>query len=304
MSSPKKSVLINDIYPLKNLNTHKKRLIVASTVIYKLNSSNKKKDGHRRSLSQIIIPEMNQNFNDESNQNPIRYELIDQTKSKTKNEKNNISRSLKKNRNKKNLNKSTSYSNMERSYIKYNKKYVKINRNAFWRNNVIQLEKFSINQVKKPYESLIKENYDMKKIILIQSFFRMYNFRKLLYSDLMKYYTRATACKKLNNILFVNIKNLVFRVLHLISKFKKHKYFINKKEYDLLMELHKNNIFCIKDLVNYFNDLLKKTPIILNKNDFSNNQNDNLNEKKILSDFEDSNISDISKNSENHIFNS
>ncbi len=304
MSSPKKSVLINDIYPLKNLNTHKKRLIVASTVIYKLNSSNKKKDGHRRSLSQIIIPEMNQNFNDESNQNPIRYELIDQTKSNSKNEKNNISRSLKKNRNKKNLNKSTSYSNMERSYIKYNKKYVKINRNAFWRNNVIQLEKFSINQVKKPYESLIKENYDMKKIILIQSFFRMYNFRKLLYSDLMKYYTRATACKKLNNILFVNIKNLVFRVLHLISKFKKHKYFINKKEYDLLMELHKNNIFCIKDLVNYFNDLLKKTPIILNKNDFSNNQNDNLNEKKILSDFEDSNISDISKNSENHTFNS
>ncbi len=304
MSSPKKSVLINDIYPLKNLNTHKKRLIVASTVIYKLNSSNKKKDGHRRSLSQIIIPEMNQNFNDESNQNPIIDDPIDQTKSNSKNEKNNISRSLKKNRNKKNLNKSTSYSNMERSYIKYNKKYVKINRNASWRNNVIQLEKFSLNQLKKPYESFIKENYDMKKIILIQSFFRMYNFRKLLYSDLMKYYTRATACKKLNNILFVNIKNLVFRVLHLISKFKKHKYFINKKEYDLLMELHKNNIFCIKDLVNYFNDLLKKTPIILNKNDFSNNQNDNLNEKKILSDFEDSNISDISKNSENHIFNS
>ena len=304
MSSPRKSVLINDIYPLKKLNTHKKRLIVASTVVYKLNSSNKKKDDHRRSLSQIIIPEINQNFNDESNQNPIIDDPIDQTKSNSKNEKNNISRSLKKNRNKKNLNKSTSYSNMERSYIKYNKKYVKINRNAFWRNNVIQLEKFSINQVKKPYESFIKENYDIKKIILIQSFFRMYNFRKLLYSDLMKYYTRATACKKLNNILFVNIKNLVFRVLHLISKFKKHKYFINKKEYDLLMELHKNNIFCIKDLVNYFNDLLKKTPIILNKNDFSNNQNYNLKEKKILSDFEDSNISDISKNSENHIFNS
>ena len=70
------------------------------------------------------------------------------------------------------------------------------------------------------------------------------------------------------------------------------------------MELHKTNIFCIKDLVNYFNDLLKKTPIILNKNDFSNNQNYNLNEKNILSDFDDSNISDISKNSENHIFNS
>ena len=304
MSSPRKSVLINDIYPLKKLNTHKKRLIVSSTVVYKLDSLNKKKDGRRRSLSQIIIPEINQNFNDESNQNPIIDDPIDQTKSNSKNEKNNISRSLKKNRNKKNLNKSTSYSNMERSYIKYNKKYVKINRNASWRNNVIQLEKFSINQVKKPYESFIKENYDMKKIILIQSFFRMYNFRKLLYSDLMKYYTRATACKKLNNILFVNIKNLVFRVLHLISKFKKHKYFINKKEYDLLMELHKTNIFCIKDLVNYFNDLLKKTPIILNKNDFSDNQNYNLNEKKILSDFEDSNISDISKNSENHIFNS
>ena len=60
MSSPRKSVLINDIYPLKKLNTHKKRLIVSSTVVYKLDSLNKKKDGRRRSLSQIIIPEIYQ----------------------------------------------------------------------------------------------------------------------------------------------------------------------------------------------------------------------------------------------------
>ena len=107
-------------------------------------------------------------------------------------------------------------------------------------------------------EDSIKGIYDSKKVILIQSFYRMHFFRKKLYNILIDFYKKNAFCQKMNNILFIYIQKIFLEVINSIINFRKHKYFISIKVYKLLMELHNKNIFTVKDLINYFSNLFKQ----------------------------------------------
>ncbi len=63
-------------------------------------------------------------------------------------------------------------------YHNVNIKNKKINKGLSWRGNVISLEKVLIEKVRNMKEYSIKGIYNSKKVILTQSFYRIYFFRK------------------------------------------------------------------------------------------------------------------------------
>ena len=143
----KKNVFINDIDPMKKTNINKKRLIISSSVVYYFDkpNNNKKKIIHRRNLSDFILPGSNN-----ISQNTFSNEIL--SESKTQNE--SISNSTyyyNYNNDSSNTNyrkKSWSY-DKNICYIKYNKKLNKLNQYSSWRESVIELDKLSIDYIKK-----------------------------------------------------------------------------------------------------------------------------------------------------------
>ena len=277
LDHPQKSILVNDKNPINKINKKKKRLIIKSTtVLYSFDTQNKKKiKNKRRSLSQIILPGYEKSTNEiENNFINISMEKINESNTKSNSNTLNIS-NIDKNKNEKKLiNEILSFHNN----YKVKNKNKKINKSSSWRGTVINLENLLIEKVRNIKEDSIKGIYDINKIILIQSFYRRYNCRKNIYNKLMSFYKQNAASQKLYNILFLYIHKLFNNVINDIKEFRKHKYYISKKEYKLLIELHNKNIFNVKDLINYFSNLFKQFNININNNNFSkNNKNNNIN---------------------------
>ena len=253
---------------------NKKRLIISSsTVFYSFDTSNKKKiSNKRRSFSQIILPNYEKSTNSMENdfRNNISMQKINETNSLPNCNSLNISNIDKTINEKKIINEKLLYHNV-------NIKNKKINKGLSWRGNVINLEKVLIEKVRNMKEDSIKGIYDSKKVILIQSFYRMHFFRKKLYNILIDFYKKNAACQKINNILFIYIQKIFLEVINSIIKFRKHKYFISIKEYKLLMELHNKNIFTVKDLINYFSNLFQQFNININNYNKTNNKNNQNN---------------------------
>ena len=265
-----KNIFENDMNRIKKENKNKKRLIIKSTtVVYSSDSSNKKKNNNkRRSLSQIILPNYERStYENETDFRNISIQKINESNAQSNCNSFNISSTVQKMNEKKLINERLTYHN--------NIKNTKISKELSWRGNVISLEKVLIEKVRNMKEDSIKGIYDLKKVILIQSYYRRHFCRKNLYNKLIGFYKTIAACQKLNNILFTYIQKLFFKVINSINKFRKHKYFISIKEYKLLMELHNKNIFDVKDLIKYFSTLFKQFNINIhnyNKNNTKNNQ--------------------------------
>lgn len=254
----RKNVLINDIDPMKKTNINKKRLIISSSVVYYFDkpNNNKKKVIHRRNLSDFILPDSNN-----ISQNTFANEILSESKTQSEFVSNSTSYY-----NYNDDSSNTNYRKKSRSYdknicyIKYNKKLNKLNQYSSWRVPVIELDKLSIDYIKKFKEKkkeVEKEMYNIKKVIIIQSFFRMYRLRKNIFDNLMNFYKKGAAGSKIFNIVLNYCKNLFSNVIRNIKLFRKHKYYINKEENELLIELHNSNIYNIKDVINFFNNLLK-----------------------------------------------
>ena len=137
--------------------------------------------------------------------------------------------------------------------------------NSPWRTMSIDLNEFSLLKKKINYSFNIDNNDNIQKVILIQSFIRRFLLRKLLYKKLMIYYRSKNSAIKFNRILVKVVKNIFIDVIESIYLSRDNKYYLNKKEYALLVELHKRNIYSKNDLINYFNKLINGKLINENK---------------------------------------
>ena len=166
--------------------------------------------------------------------------------------------------------------NNERKYKKYNinnsmeikKKNIIIKNsinNSPWRTMSIDLNEFSLLKKKINYSFNIDNDDNIQKVILIQSFIRRFLLRKLLYKKLMIYYRSKNSAIKFNRILVKVVKNIFIDVIESIYLSRDNKYYLNKKEYELLVELHKRNIYSKNDWINYFNKLINGKLIKENK---------------------------------------
>ena len=131
----------------------------------------------------------------------------------------------------------------------------------------IGFNEFSLSTKRINYSYIPESQENFRKIILIQSFFRRYIIRRNIYRQLIKYYYHNSATLKLINIIVNSLKNIFCEVIENIYLSRNHKYYLNIKEYELLVELHKRNIFNKKDWINYFNKLINGTLIRENKNE-------------------------------------
>ena len=136
-----------------------------------------------------------------------------------------------------------------------------------WRSMSIGFNEFSLSTKRINYSYIPESQENFRKIILIQSFFRRYIIRRNIYRQLIKYYYHNSATLKLKNIIVNSLKNIFCEVIENIYLSRNHKYYLNIKEYELLVELHKRNIFNKKDWINYFNKLINGTLIRENKNE-------------------------------------
>ena len=136
-----------------------------------------------------------------------------------------------------------------------------------WRSMSIGFNEFSLSTKRINYSYIPESQENFRKIILIQSFFRRYIIRRNIYRQLIKYYYHNSATLKLINIIVNSLKNIFCEVIENIYLSRNHKYYLNIKEYELLVELHKRNIFNKKDWINYFNKLINGTLIRENKNE-------------------------------------
>ena len=69
----------------------------------------------------------------------------------------------------------------------------------------------------------------------------------------------------MKNILIGIFKKIFFKLIELIKLRKNAKYYINYKEYELLIELHRRNIYSKNDWIIYFNKLINGNLITENK---------------------------------------
>ena len=134
-----------------------------------------------------------------------------------------------------------------------------------WRSMSIGFNEFNLSTKRTNYSYIPETEENSKKIISIQSFFRRYIIRRNIYNQLMKYFYHNNGALKIINILVNSLKNIFYEVIENIYLSRNYKYYVNIKEYELLEELHKRNIFTKKDWINYFNNLINGTLIKENK---------------------------------------
>lgn len=110
---------------------------------------------------------------------------------------------------------------------------------------------YSVNDKYQKKKQEEKKKY-IKKVVLIQSFVRMFLLRKFLYNYLSKVYKINAGAEHLH--LYVeNLRKLYLESgLYEIKCYKKRKYFLTKKEFELLQNLKTKKINNIKDLQKYF----------------------------------------------------
>ena len=110
---------------------------------------------------------------------------------------------------------------------------------------------YSVNDKYQKIKQDEKKKY-IKKVTLIQSFVRMFLLRKFLYNYLSKIYKINAGAEHLH--LYVEKLNNFYMKsgFYEIKIHKKRKYFLSKKEFELLQNLKTKKINNIKDLQKYF----------------------------------------------------
>ena len=139
------------------------------------------------------------------------------------------------------------------------------NNTSHWRSMSIGFNDFNLSNRKHDYSYISENENNLKKIILIQSFFRRFLIRKLIFNQLIKYFKQNNAVLNMKNILIGIFKKIFFKLIELIKLRKNAKYYINYKEYELLIELHRRNIYSKNDWIIYFNKLINGNLITENK---------------------------------------
>lgn len=130
---------------------------------------------------------------------------------------------------------------------------------------VVEFYKSPIKGHKRSYSIESKEKkYDnaecIKQIIKLQSIVRKYILRKKLYNMIMSYYKSQTFVQHLVNIILEKESNDKYHCFQMIKKAKKNKYYLTRKQINLLEELKKRKITSTKELNAYF-DWLEKTKL-------------------------------------------
>lgn len=115
---------------------------------------------------------------------------------------------------------------------------------------------YSIESREKKYDN----DQCIKQIIKLQSIVRKYLLRKKLFNMIMSYYKSQTFVQHLIRILSEKERNDKYYCFHMIKKSKKRKYYMTRKQINLLEELRKRKITNTKELNAYF-DWLEKTKI-------------------------------------------
>ena len=137
---------------------------------------------------------------------------------------------------------------------------------SHWRSMSIGFDDFNLSNKKIDYSIYLENENYLKKIVLIQSFIRRFLIRNLVFNQLIKYYKQKSGILNLKSILLGILKNIFLMVIELIELRKDAKYYLNYKEYELLIELHKRKIYSKNDWIIYFNKLIKGNLITENKN--------------------------------------
>ena len=140
------------------------------------------------------------------------------------------------------------------------------NNTSHWRSMSIGFNDFNLSNKKIDYSNYLENENYLKKIILIQSFFRRFLIRNLVFNQLISYYNQKCGILKMKNVLSGILKNIFLMIIDLIELRKDAKYYLNHKEYELLIELHKRKIYSKNDWIIYFNKLIKGNLITENKN--------------------------------------
>lgn len=130
---------------------------------------------------------------------------------------------------------------------------------------VVEFYKSPMKSHKRSYSIESREKkYDndqcIKQIIKLQSIVRKYLLRKKLLNMIMSYYKSQTFVQHLIRILSEKESNDKYYCFHMIKKSKKRKYYMTRKQINLLEELRKRKITNTKELNAYF-DWLEKTKI-------------------------------------------
>jgi hypothetical protein len=127
---------------------------------------------------------------------------------------------------------------------------------SHWRSMSIGFDDFNLSNKKIDYSIYLENENYLKKIVLIQSFIRRFLIRNLVFNQLIKYYKQKSGILNLKSILLGILKNIFLMVIELIELRKDAKYYLNYKEYELLIELHKRKIYSKNDWIIYFNKLI------------------------------------------------
>ena len=127
---------------------------------------------------------------------------------------------------------------------------------SHWRSMSIGFDDFNLSNKKIDYSIYLENENYLKKIVLIQSFIRRFLIRNLVFNQLIKYYKQKSGILNLKSILLGILKNIFLMVIGLIELRKDAKYYLNYKEYELLIELHKRKIYSKNDWIIYFNKLI------------------------------------------------
>ena len=105
-----------------------------------------------------------------------------------------------------------------------------------------------INSVKlNLYEHNSVIRFDIRKVILIQSFIRMYLLRKMIYMEAVKSYKIQKGVYHIEKAFEINCAYLKWLAFYKINKDEEIKYYINEKEFELLNELKKWKITSVED---------------------------------------------------------
>ena len=277
MISPSSSYFAknNLLTPIKKDN---KKLIIAKSITYPMKQKEKNKTPlsqiyHKKILYEKLKTPINKNsFLNQSQKLLFKKKRVSIIRSESQNN----SQIMKHIKNSNSVNYDRNY---DKTYKSNNKVQIegnnKINLNKTnlnytlspWRSMSIGFNEFSLSTKRINYSYIPESQENFRKIILIQSFFRRYIIRRNIYRQLIKYYYHNSATLKLINIIVNSLKNIFCEVIENIYLSRNHKYYLNIKEYELLVELHKRNIFNKKDWINYFNKLINGTLIRENKNE-------------------------------------
>ena len=130
---------------------------------------------------------------------------------------------------------------------------------------VVEFYKSPMKSHKRSYSIESREKkYDndqcIKQIIKLQSIVRKYLLRKKLFNMIMSYYKSQTFVQHLIRILTEKESNDKYYCFQMIKMSKKRKYYLTRKQINLLEELRKRKITNTKELNAYF-DWLEKTKI-------------------------------------------